>query len=101
LAFEKAKEMSIRKVMDALEMHLVILLSWQFLKLVLIANVPTIPTGFFLMNKWLEEFAYRISIPVYIFLAASGITVVVVLLTVAYHAYNTAITNPVNVLVQE
>jgi len=47
LAFEKAKEMSIRKVMDALEMHLVILLSWQFLKLVLIANVPTIPTGFF------------------------------------------------------
>ncbi|MDN5202438.1 ABC transporter permease [Fulvivirgaceae bacterium BMA10] len=101
LAFEKAKEMSIRKVIGATEKQLVILLSWLFLKLVLLANLIALPLSFYLMDQWLEEFAYRINIPLYLFVVVIGITFVTTILTIGYHALKTARTNPVDILAQE
>ncbi len=101
LAFEKAKEMSIRKVMGASEKQLTIQLSWLFLRLILIANLMAIPLGYFLMSKWMEGFAYRAGMPHGVFALAFGVTVIVTLGTITYHAVRTAMTNPVEILAQE
>lgn len=101
LAIEKSKEMSIRKVIGASERQILYLLSWLFLKLVLVANLIALPISYYLMHKWLEAFAYRIEMPLYIFFIALSITIVVTILTVAYHAFKTAMINPVEILSRE
>lgn len=101
LAFEKSKEMSIRKVIGASEKQIVFLLSWLFLKLILLANLIAFPLSYFLMNRWLEAFAYRTPMPYYLFFTAFGLTLFVTALTIGYHAWKTAVVNPVKVLAQE
>ena len=101
LALEKAKEMSIRKVIGASEEQLVLLLSWSFLKLILLANVLAIPISYQLMTHWLEQFAYKTQIPIYVFLLASGTTISITILTIGFHVYKTATMNPVQVLARE
>lgn len=101
LAFEKAKEMSIRRVMGASEWQIIYLLSWLFLKLVLVANLIALPLSYLLMNRWLEAFAYQTDMPFYIFFMALGATVLVTILTIGFHAHKTATVNPVDMLSQE
>lgn len=101
LVFEMAREISIRKVLGASEKQIVWLLVWLFLKLVLIANLLAIPLGYYLMDEWLQGFAYRLPIPIYIFAWASALTVVVSVGTVLYHAIRTASINPVKILSTE
>ncbi|MDN5204552.1 FtsX-like permease family protein [Fulvivirgaceae bacterium BMA10] len=101
LSIEKAREMSIRKVIGATENQIFGLLSWQFIKLILIANTIGIPLGYYLMIRWLSGFAYKIDMPLYIFLLTVFITVLTAMLTMTYHAYKTARTNPVSILSNE
>ena len=101
LAFDKSKEMSIRKVIGASEEQLFGLLSWVFLKLVLIANFIALPISYILMDHWLSGFAYRDSMPITVFLLAVGAILFVTFVTVAYHAIRTARVDPVKVLAQE
>ncbi len=101
LAFEKAKEMSIRKVIGATEKQLTMQLSWLFLRLILVANLIAIPVSYFLMYKWIEGFAYRANMPHGVFALALSVTLIVTLITIAYHAIRTAMTNPVEILSQE
>ncbi len=91
----RTKEIGIRKVLGASVGHLVQLLSLNFLKLVLLANMVAIPIAWWAVNKWLENFAYHIAIQWWVFAGALLITLLISLLTVAFQALKAAMANPV------
>ncbi len=101
LAHEKSKEVGIRKVIGASENQLISKLTWQFLKLIILANVVAIPTGYYITSRWLERYAYRVEIPYYVFPTAAILTMIITLFTISYHTLKTAGANPVQVLAQE
>jgi putative ABC transport system permease protein len=94
-AERRKKELGIRKVLGATVQGLVVLLSKDFIKLVLIALVLASPVAWYFMNKWLESFAYRIEIAWWMFALAALLAVVLALLTVSFQAVKAALTNPV------
>ena len=100
-AERRIKEIGIRKVLGASVPNLVKLLSSDFVKLVLIANVIAWPTAYFAMNSWLEEFAYRIDINVGVFIIAGSIAFLLALFTVSFQAVKAALSNPVEALKYE
>jgi putative ABC transport system permease protein len=71
------------------------LLSLNFLKLVLLANIVAIPIAWWAVNKWLENFAYHIAVQWWVFAVALLITLLIALPTVAFQALKAAMTNPV------
>ena len=97
-AEQRTKEIGIRKVLGATIPGILILLSKEFVKWVLVANIIAWPVGWFVMNKWLQNFAYRINIGWWTFLLAGTLALVVTLLTVSYQAIRAATLNPVNAL---
>jgi ABC-type antimicrobial peptide transport system permease subunit len=97
----RTKEIGIRKVLGASVASITALLSKDFLKLVLVAVVVASPVGYYLMNKWLENFAYRVEISWWIFAGAAILAVTVALLTVGYQAVRTALVNPAESLKSE
>ena len=94
----RVKEIGIRKVLGATVTKIVIILSKDFVKLVLIANFISWPIAYFAMNKWLQNFAYRINIGWWIFLLAGVLVLIIALLTVSYQAIRAAMANPVESL---
>ncbi|MES2328936.1 MAG: FtsX-like permease family protein [Bacteroidota bacterium] len=95
---QRIKEIGIRKVLGASAGNLVMLLSKDFLKLVVIAAVIAFPIAWFAMYKWLADFAYRISISWWIFIAAGIIAAAIALITVSIQAIKAAMANPVKSL---
>ena len=101
IAEQRTKEIGIRKVLGASVQGIVQLLSKEFVKLVAIAFIIAVPTGWYFMNKWLQDFVYRINMSWWIF-ALAGITVLIVALaTVSFQAIKAALTNPVKSLKTE
>jgi len=100
-ARQKVKEIGIRKVLGASVASIVGLLSIDFIRLVLLSVVIASPIAWFMMNKWLQQFAYRIGIQWWIFLAAGGIAVLISFITISARAIRSAIENPVNSLRNE
>ncbi|HMB91024.1 MAG TPA: FtsX-like permease family protein, partial [Rhodothermales bacterium] len=94
----RTKEIGIRKVLGAGRGGLVVLLSKDFLKLVIIAFVIAAPAAYFALSRWLEGFAYRIDLGASVFLIAGGGALIIALLTVSYHAFRTAAADPVKSL---
>jgi putative ABC transport system permease protein len=94
-AQRRRKELGIRKVLGASVHGLVVLLSKDFLKLVLISLVVASPIAWYFMNKWLENFSYRIHISWWIFVAAGIFAILLALITVSFQAVKAALTNPV------
>jgi putative ABC transport system permease protein len=90
----RKKEIGIRKVLGAGVPRLTRLLSMEFMRLVLLAFFIAAPIAAWLMNKWLREFAYRISLQWWIFALAGGIAGAIALLTVGYQALKAAVANP-------
>lgn len=100
-AEQKIKEIGIRKVLGASIQHIVSLLSIDFLKMVVIASIVAFPIAWWAMNKWLQGFAYRISLSWWIFLLAAGIALLIALITVSVQAIRAAVANPVKSLRSE
>jgi putative ABC transport system permease protein len=94
----KTREIGIRKVLGASVAHVTGLLAKDFVKLVLIAIVIASPLAWLAMNKWLQDFQYRISISVWVFLVAGAIALFIALLTVSSQAIRAALINPVKSL---
>ncbi|HLP18508.1 MAG TPA: ABC transporter permease [Bacteroidota bacterium] len=95
---QRVKEIGIRKVMGASVPEIVVLLSKEFTKRVLFANAIAWPVAFYCMNTWLQNFAYRISINVWIFIAAGLLALMIALATVSFQAIKAAIANPIQSL---
>lgn len=98
VAQQKTKEIGIRKVLGASVAGIVSLMSQGFIKLVLIANLIAWPIAYFAMNRWLQDFAYRINLGVEIFLFSGLLALAIALLTVSFQAIKAALTNPVEAL---
>jgi putative ABC transport system permease protein len=94
-AEQRTKEIGIRKVLGASVWGVVRLLSKEFLMLVLIAIVIASPIAWWAMHKWLQDFAYRVDIPWWVFVVAAIIAVLIAMLTISTQAIKAALTNPV------
>jgi ABC-type antimicrobial peptide transport system permease subunit len=101
MAVQRTKEVGIRKTLGATVSHIVYLFSKEFTFLILIAFAISAPVGWYLMNKWLQAFAYKISIGPGIFILAIAASVTIAWLTVGYKAIRAALENPVNSLKSE
>lgn len=95
---QRRREIGIRKIVGASVTGIVHLLSFEFLKLVLIAFLIASPLAWLLMDVWLQDFAYRINIQWWVFLVAGLAAVSIALLTVSFQAIKAALANPVNSL---
>ncbi len=95
---QRTKEIGIRKVLGASAPEVTKLLSLQFAKWVLIANIAAWPLAYLLMSKWLSLFAYRTSLSPWLFVASGALALVIALVTVSSHAIKAATANPVEAL---
>jgi putative ABC transport system permease protein len=95
---QRIKEIGIRKVLGANVITIVVLLSKDFLKLVLIAAVIAFCVAGYGMNQWLQDFAYRVTISWWIFLLAGVMAAMIALITISFQAVKAAIANPVKSL---
>ncbi|MCP4157561.1 MAG: FtsX-like permease family protein [bacterium] len=100
-AAQRTKEIGIRKILGASVREIVVLLSGEFSKWVLIANIIAWPTAYIIMNKWLQNFAYRQEMELHHFLLAGLLTLVIALLTVAFQSIKASLANPVIALKYE
>ncbi len=96
--FQKTKEIGIRKVLGATANRIAAMLSGDFLKLVLFASFISVPVAWYIMNKWLQHFAYRINLSWWMFGAAGSLVLLIALITVSFQTIKAAIANPVGSL---
>jgi putative ABC transport system permease protein len=95
---QRTKEIGIRKVLGASVTQIVQLLSKDFLRLVILGIVIASPIAYWAMNKWLQDFAYRVDISWWIFALAGIVAILIALLTVSYQSIKAALANPVKSL---
>ena len=97
-AEQRTKEIGIRKVLGSSVSRIVMLLSKDLTKLVLLANIIAWPVAWFSLNRWLQSFLYRTHINLDIFIIAGAIALIIALFTVSYHSIKAATANPVDSL---
>jgi putative ABC transport system permease protein len=95
---QRTKEIGIRKVLGATTSGIVGLLSKETVRLVVIANLVACPAAYFIMQRWLQDFAYRAEISPAVFASACLLTLLIALLTVGYRSIKAALANPVEAL---
>ena len=95
---QKTKEIGVRKALGASVESIIVLFSKEYIKLIVIGFVLAAPAVWFLMNKWLESFAYKISIGPMVFVAGFLATLTIAIVTVGYRSFKAAIVNPIKSL---
>lgn len=98
MAARRTKEIGIRKAMGASVRIVFLLLSREFVKWIALSVIIACPVAWFIMNKWLQSFAYRTNISVWIFILTIVIAFAIAFLTVAWQSFKTARTNPIKSL---
>lgn len=97
-ATKRAKEIGVRKVIGSSVKNIVFLLSKDLLKPVLLGTIIAIPVGYYVMEKWLQSFAYKTAINWWLFAIAVFLAVIIAMLTVSFQAIKAAVANPVKSL---
>jgi len=95
---QRTKEIGVRKVLGASVSNIILLLSKDFIRLIIIAFIIASPVAWFIMHNWLQDFAYRINISWWIFFAAGLLAVIIALTTISFQAIKAAVANPVKSL---
>ena len=98
MAEQRTKEIGIRKTLGAPLSHIILLLSKEFIKWVLLANLIALPLAYFSMNKWLDNFVYHTDIGLGIFILTGILALVIVLFSAGYQTFKAARANPVEAL---
>jgi putative ABC transport system permease protein len=98
MAERRTKEIGIRKINGAKSIEIFSLLSGEYILWVSISIIIACPVAWYVMNKWLQNFAYRININLWVFALAAAIALIIALLTVSVQSYKTAGKNPVEAL---
>jgi len=101
MAEQRTKEIGIRKVLGATVSNIIFLLSKEFAKWILVANIIVWPIAYYAANKWLQGFAYRTTIGLWIFILAAAMVLFIALLTVSYQSFKAATANPIDSLKYE
>jgi len=94
----RTKEIGIRKVFGASISGIVFMLSKEFTKWVVISNIAAWPFAYYVMNMWLQNFAYRVNITLWSFIFAAFLSLTIALITVSYRSVRAAVSNPVDAL---
>ena len=97
-AHQRVKEIGIRKVLGAKVGGIALMLSKDFLRLVLIAALIAVPIAWFFMTKWLEDFAYRININWWVFILSALLAIIIAMATICLQVVKAAMANPVHSL---
>jgi putative ABC transport system permease protein len=98
MAQQKTKEIGIRKTLGASVLSILLLLLKDFLKWLVIANIIAWPVSYYFMNKWLQDYAYRIQINWWVFILSGLVALIIALLTVSFQAIKAATANPIEAL---
>ncbi|HEY2725730.1 MAG TPA: FtsX-like permease family protein, partial [Parafilimonas sp.] len=98
MAMQRIKEVGIRKVLGATASNIVYLFSKEFIMLILIAFLIATPLAWYFMNNWLQGYAYRIHISLWLFLAGGIVAIIIALATISFQAIKAAVANPVKSL---
>ncbi|WP_111307318.1 ABC transporter permease [Confluentibacter sediminis] len=98
---QKTKEIGIRKVNGATITEIMLMLNRDFVKWVIIAFIIAVPVAYYVMSKWLENFAYKTNVSWWVYALAGMFTLVIALITVSWQTYKAATTNPVESLRNE
>ena len=100
-AEQRTKEIGVRKVMGASVLQIIALLSKDFTKLVLLSCLIACPISYFAMNRWLQNFAYRTNISLWVFLVSGSLALIIALVTVSVQTLRSARSNPIDALKYE
>ena len=94
----RTREIGVRKVIGASVPGIIRLLAADFIKLVFIAIIIATPISWFIMNKWLQEFAYKINVGWMVFLLSGLVAIVIAVFTISFQSVKAALANPVKSL---
>lgn len=97
----KTREIGIRKVLGASVTGIVRLLATEFIILIIVALTIAVPIGWYAMNKWLMEFAYRVDMQWWVFIIAGFTAIIIAFITISFQSLKAALANPVNSLRSE
>jgi putative ABC transport system permease protein len=101
MAESRSKEIGIRKVLGASVNSIIQLLTKEFVALVVIAIIIAVPVGWYVMEKWLESYTYRIKLSWLMFAATGALAIIIAILTVSSQAFKAALVNPAKTIKNE